>query len=451
MAEYSDQFEYDTQAAIETAWAIIENTVGTGTGVTVLDGSAPLYFAANETTNAARAVCSDTVPTTNEQHARIYFASNEEGSGIYGEVGVFADRVPETFATDQLGVYARLTYEADGVRTLSIRERWVGLSDNEIATVTLVTSGGIEATGYEGVLGSTKGATDGTDHEIRIIATRDERGVRCRAYVNQKDDSRPTLEGWSRHDFITSEIGEADYGAWWFGFGTGTAAIQQAVTFFAGEDYDVSAELVEQEVREDQVTLSQLREMVRDRTETQNNRTFTDQKIDRALRAEVEHTLNALGSKAWFMRRSENVDVSPDSLAFATMPVKMRHVLEVLHADTGAREHVRLDRLTTGGASVLFFPSGLAKTYRVTYLLRHTQMSADNDPCPFPREHTELLVVGACRRLVQNERSLNGQLEGFLAEYRELRSNLTYDMKRYSEATRAAWTAKRPRNRLYLS
>lgn len=445
MASFTDTFTYDNGdlvLAAGTAWKTIDTNNGLADGIEVWQN----YATNDEASNVCRAVYQTTVPTGVDQEVAAWITSAEEEStttmGCYVDVGLGALKTPANIATDPLGIYARLRWDDDGSRVLSIRHFLRNGSDTEAASATLVLSGGVEASGYEGVLTDTGEA--GTLQQLRLIVTAESSGLRCRAFVNENDDDRPTLECLLASDFVNPTATSTDYGAWWFGFGDASAARKLAVAQIYGADYDQDTDSLEQELREDQVTLAELRQRVRTRYEKSANTSLSDDMIDFHIRDEVEQILNRLGDVAHFAVREETLDLAPDSLCEVTLYARMKRVIGLRDASTGANQWFTFKRLGTDGAPVIMIEGGQSKSYKVRYLMRHRQMMHPQDVCPIPREHTEVLVVGACLRLAEQDRNANMQ-QTFLARHEMLYREMIRDMNRHGDQMRTRMDPRRPR------
>ncbi len=179
MATFTDDFQY-ANGAIETATSSAWLAIGDGTSV---DVDILQNAATNADAVAARAIFQTTVAATASQSAAAWVVSTEEGTDAYVDIGVAAAKTPSSFAADVLGIYARLLWNSNGVRTLSIRHKLRNGSDTELASVNLVTAGGVEAPGYEGTLHAA-GALDELQH-LRLIVTEEDYGLGVRAYVNE--------------------------------------------------------------------------------------------------------------------------------------------------------------------------------------------------------------------------------------------------------------------------
>lgn len=444
MATFTETFEYANgtiDSVSSSAWLTFDSSDTQNAGVKVAQNAAT-----NDSAAGSMCVYHTTDPATKAQRAEAWVTSFEQGTATYVDIGVggqsFQGGFPANWAARILGVYARLHWKADGVRTLSIRHRLRGGSDTELASVNLVLAGGIEATGFEGLM----------DHageieylqKLRLVVTEEDYGLGCRAFVNEPDDDHPTLFARLGSDFVTPTATSTDYGAWWFGFGSASTSDMLWVDEFVGADYDISTDRLPQTLRPDQVTLAELRDRVKVRYERTANVDLRDDDIDQHLNDEIEQVLNEVGDVAWFMRREDSVAIAPNDRREITCDAKMRRVLGIRDSETGCNVWFRFLRYTTDGALLLQMENSLSRTVLIDYMLRHRQLSQENDVCPIPREHTELVVVGACLRMSEVDRQERLQ-RTFLARRQVLLGNLKRDMNRHSDQTRTRMDPRPPR------
>lgn len=438
MVQFTETFEYangDLDGVSAGAWDIVDSA-NQADGIAVLQNAAT-----NKGTDAAVAFYG-TAAATESTDVLAYVAAFEEGTGSTLDVGL-AGAHAATYAAVIRGIYARLHFQVDGVRTLSIRRRLKNdASDTELASVDLVLSGGIEAPGYEGRL-VVQGGTDlGELQALRLTLTATAYGMLARAYVNQSDLARPTLEQPVASDFVQPD--GSTNGAWWFGFGAATAANKLQIAAIAGADFEADADTVPQEIRDDQVTLAELRKRVRNLYDKGQNSATGDERIDYALNDSIEQALNTIGDVAWFMRRQEDVDLEPDAVTGeVTMPVKMERVVGLRVAATGCPARFEFRRLTTDGALVLHLPGRLSQEYAVDYVIRHRSLTDEHQVCPIPRRHSEMIVVGAALRLAEVDRNKEFH-RNQLGRYGELERLFLQDNARHSNQTR---TLAQPRLR----
>jgi len=435
LAEFTETFEYDNGELGVTsgaAWASVDSADDIDK-VVVFQNSAT-----NDSTTAAVATYLTDEAETAVQEVAAWVTWHEETSTATADVGLMGLPLGalSVYTDVKRGVYARLHWEADSVRTLSIRRQLKNdAADAEVASVDLVLAGGIEAPGYESRMRRISGSDLGVLQQVRLIVTAEPNGMLARVYVNETDDARPTLQATINSDFISPD--GVTFGAWWFGFGAASGAKKFECAQIGGADFTALADLIPQEIREDQVTLGELRKRVRNVYDRGQNTDTSDERLDYAINDEIEQTLNRVGNSAWFMRRQEEVAITPDTLGEATMSSKMRRIIQIRDASTGNAIPHALRRLTTDGASVLFFPSTVSGDYLVEYVIRHRQMSSPHHVCPIPREHSEMVVVGAVVRMAESDRN-QAMLTSQLGRYQALVDLFQRDVGRYGTLAKKA-------------
>lgn len=444
MTEFTTKFEIEDAATIDGAWSpadfISINSsdviASAGSGISIASRNA-----ANSGTVAARAVVVDTLPTTAQQEIAIACGSALEGTvgTQFVECGIGALSSPTDFSADPWGIYARLGWESDGVRVLSLRRFLRGdAADTEVAAITLVAAGTIEADGYAGLLNEA-GALS-TPQLLRLVVVTTDSGMRATVYLNTWDDDRPVLTANIGTDFVPPTVSTTDFGSWWFGFGTSASAESLAVAMIIGSDYDVDEVTEEQDLSDNQPTYAELEQRVRSRYEGGISTNISQQRILDALRDEVEYLINRCGDVAWFLIREEAITLTVTARGLMTLPAKMRRALEIVTAN-GERIPFKFNRLTTAGATVIEIPSLTTGAHTIRYVMRHKQLVEPGDLCPIPREHAELVMAGAIKRLAVRDRNIEA-LKTYTIEHNMHEALFLRDNNRFSDQRRAVW---RPR------
>lgn len=445
MTSFEETFDGYANGTIDTvsssAWLSLDSTYTYPGGVKVSQ-----KCATNTGTEQALCVYQTTRPATKVQEAAAWITSAEEGAAAWVEIGVsaatFQGGYPASWATRVLGVYARLHWNSDGVRTLSVRHKLRNGSDTELGSVDLVTAGGVEASGYEGGM-KDAGAVNVMQH-LRLIVTEEDYGLGVRAYVNEPDDDRPTLFRELGSDFVTPTASATDYGAWWFGFGSASASDKLYVFWAYGADYDLSEDRQPQVLRADQVRLAELIDRVKMRYDRSAKSDTRNDEITQAVNDEIHQIMLEVGDVATFMRREDSVAITPNDRREVTLTAHMNRVLGMREAETGSDVWFRFLRQDAQGAPVVQVENRANRTVLVDYLLRFTELATDDDVCPIPREHTELVVIGACLRLAEVDR-IESLQRTFLARRQVLLGNLKRDVNRNEDQRRTRMDPRPPR------
>lgn len=439
MAEFSDEFARADEA-IETGanWQAVDDTDDTSNVIRVGNARAVTNVVGNKTI----AWYVDTVPTSASQEVEGFVVSGTQGSGIYVDLGVMGE--PATAWSGQpTGVWVRMSWLDNGARRLSILRQLPGdAAEATVRTLDLVTAGSIPLDGYEGVMA--RAGALGERQWLRLIVTSVSGGLLARAYLNQDDDDRPTLTATIDRDLVTPVVAvTAIYGAWWFGFGDGSAASGDvALLGIAGGDYDVADDHEPQRIREDQPTLSVARERVRRHYEASTNTALLDPVLNDAITDTVEDLINLCGDACWFLVREEAVALAPDTNGIVTLLPKMRRIHEIRHPTFEQKVRYRYMYDTDEGAPVVMLPTTLSATYNIRYTLRHAQIVDDTDRLPIPREYLEMVTIGACQKLARRDRK--GPLAAeFSAEYQRLVATMQRDQARKTNMSRSGFVPAR--------
>lgn len=400
MTSFSDKFNRaDASIEADLKWAALDSADDSSDVILIADGRA-ISFNVTATTAAFRA---DTKPTTIAQEATIICGTSAQGTNYYHEVGVLGTEAATGWATNPRGVWARLTWLANGARRLNIY-RFLP-SDSaaaSVAQVDLVYAGSIVAAGYERRLIS-DGAL-GSLQEVRIVVDVADYGLRARVFLNSEDDDNPVLEGRIDRDYQTAGVVGEPYGTWWFGFGPsggGTSGNLYVASAY-GFDYDASEDKEVVELRSDQPRLGDVRTRVLNKYTRGGGTNRPAEMVDEAVTDTIEDMLKQFGDSAHFRITEDTVTVSPDANGRATLTAKMVRVLELRYSDSDTPVEVQTIGHSTEGAPIIR-TSGAAGSYIVRYVQRHVQPKQDDDPVPIPREYLETLVLGACMRLAEND------------------------------------------------
>lgn len=468
MSSLTDNFARENEP-LETdgAWRVLNEDGLVDDAATAASEGLEVFqrYATNQAAKAVVGVLLAATPESRSQEVAVFGTSTAESADNFIDAGIGGDdslsplqndgdpfgTVAEAAGTSpslswQAGVWARLHWQAGGVRTLSIMHKLRGGVVTVAESANVVLSGGIAADGYDGRL-TAQGAL-GELQQLRLVVTTDAFGMLARAYLNETDDDHPTLTARIVSDFVPPTDDATDFGSWWFGFG-GAAARTLAIGDFFGADYDASVDSAEPGLRQDQVTLAELRKRVRIRYERSRNTALADEVVDEAIRDTLNEILLELGDSPFFLIRNETLSLTPTTgTRTVTLDPKMARVLGVYTAATFTPVESHFLYVTDAGAPVVQL-AACAGSYVVRYVARYREMGADHDVCPLPRQYTEAVVVGACLRLAETDRK--DQFTAYcLSRFEHFKRLLLLDQGRYRNSERRALQPVDRSRRRYL-
>jgi hypothetical protein len=401
MTEFVDDFARADEA-IETGgdWAALNSNNATSNVVAVLDGR----MVNNDPTRSAAAFYVTTKPAAASQEMQANITASVQGSNCHVDIGVLGKQAAAGWSSNPLGVWARFAWLANGARRLSIHRFLPGDSAaTTVVTTDLVMAGAIESSSHLGAL-LDAGAL-GSVQNVRLVVEEQDWGLRARVFLNTNDDDRYALEARLTGDWLgTGDTAQAD-GSWWIGFGaSGGAAGDQAVLAVAGSDYDLSDDKALIEQRDDQPRLSELRQDVLYRYTSAGGTNRPAEVVDAAIRYATIEALLILGDKVETRREEATVALTIDAVTGRAtgFTAKMLRVLDIRDATTHGRVAFNHQNRGVDGTPVLRV-SGSSGDYLVTYSIRPRMPKAPDDPVPFPPEHVEMLIYGACQRLAESD------------------------------------------------
>lgn len=431
MTSFQDLFDRDdTTLALDPNWTPVDDA-------DAASGEILATFATGTAVQELAAFYDTTKPTTKQQEVSAWVNCVTEDANSWASVFI-GGKHSATFNDRVAGISARLYWKEDRVRTLEIRSEQNTAEPVVSTSINLVLAGGIEADGYEGAL-NVSGEVQVEQH-LRLIVTTEDYGLRARAYVNELDDDKATLELRIPQDWIEPDATDT-FGQWGFGLGPTPVAGDVLVMSIGGKDYNTTEDKQTIEYRDDQVTLGMLVNRVRRRYARTANTSLDEDLIKEYINDTVEEVLNDLGDMAWFMERriTSGWTANGSKTYLYTMPSDVRHVRDVVWSSGRGRRAWRFDHVDSNNNLVIWIaPSGgeeNAGSVEIVYLARHRSMDADDDPCPIPREHNELIVLGACLRLAETGKSPAAE-KSFAARYGMQRQKLMRDMNRYQGQSR---------------
>ena len=449
MVTFTDEFDRSSRdLANDGGWETIVRDTEAKTGAIEILRE----YATNSVTveSIAAQTGATAIPTTANQQVTGWVSSTTYSTGSndqYVDLGVGMSDNPEdnSYTGIGFGYFVRLDYRSAGQRVLSIMEHFVGSADapTTLASLTMIAAGtssdgtGVVQTGYVGHLDGF-GAVN-IPQEIRLIVDEQTSGLRLRAYVNNPDDDKPTLEARSLGDYVPSTAG-ATYGYQWFRFGPANIANTLILGRFYGEDYThpISKKVLR---HPDWPTLQEVRRQVRLRHTRGATGSLTDSDLDQHICWAHDELINDLGDIAHFLVRSEGaLTITFDSEGFATLPVYMRRVQSVERTPGRGEIIWQHDHFVDTSGAIVIRNSQRSEvatggTFRVKYLVRHERPGDELDQLAWPRSHTEVLVVSTLLRLAEDDRSQEWY-QALMGRFQKLHSRLFRDMNRHTDLER---------------
>jgi hypothetical protein len=430
---FQDKFDRDDiDIDADSGWVVGDPTNNNSGIIEILD-----RYATNSLTGqAGAAMQAVTVPTVGpEQSVSAWVTSNVEHLEAKIDIGVggnflalWVDRV--------LGPWARLSWLPNGERRVSLHHLFRGGTEEQVREEVLILSGGAEAAGFEGVLLGSGALRE--FQRLRLIVVEEDSGLVASVYVNNDDDDHPIFKERIESDWIDPvAAAPTDYGDLWFGFGAVEPGTSLLVSEFTGGDY-AQTDRVVAPVRADLVTLADLRERTKLRITLGGNvSNVLDEQLDRYINDSFTSILVELGDKAYFMRKTETLSATMVN-GRATLPLYMERPLGI-YADIYRRQvNWRFLHLDANGACVVQIGWGntvMTAPYEIDYYPHYVDMVEDDDQCPIPRKHIELVAVGAALRNAEIDRNAAG-LKSHIGRYMALLKLLKRDQNRLFDQER---------------
>lgn len=289
----------------------------------------------------------------------------------------------------------------------------------------------------------------GVVQEVSLLLTMERAGARLRAYFNNEDRDKPTLE--AIHS-VENRSGRK----WFFAIGGHATAGEVGVAYFSGEDVERTS--VQTLRFADAPTVREIIDAAESRYS--GNTGFADDRKINYVRWAIDDILNDLGSKAFWMRPTENVSFDLSG-GYARAPEYIEEIYSlkvrpnsstrrepnwhVVGTDTEGRLLVRIDPPWE------FQGDSGPLTYEVRYRLRHEAPSSLTDVVPIPRRLDELVVLGVLRRMAMDSPKTTG-LQVWVAEYERLLAKTKLYCARFTnqEHSRLHVRRLRRRSRYYL-
>lgn len=423
---FQDDFDRtDRDLNGDAGWAVLDDDDNGTAAIQIVDS----YATPADGTDESAAWQTGTVPQTTSQVVEGWITSTVEHANASVEL-FLGGNVQSTWADSIMSIRAGLWWLPNGQRDLRVTVQFEGqAAPSHSSAITLIGTDGRPTQGFEAAL-LADGAL-GVVQSLRMIATPAEPGVRVRVYVNQTDDDHPTHEVLLQSDWIVPGSGQPEalaHGYPGFRFGACGTNGALAATYFLADDYELD-DRVELEVQPNQVTLAELRQNVRMRIAGLGTYNVADHEIDAMLRDSVRTIFNVLGDSSTFRIRVETMTLTPDTHGYVTLAPHVRRVHDIQRSDTAVPIYWSFDALDTSGNVVIRLHNREAGSYRVTYLPHLVEMSHDTDACPLPREHSEVVVMGACERLAERDNNTAQQVS-FQARFQGLMQLLQRDIGR---------------------
>jgi hypothetical protein len=396
----------------------------------------------NTTVNAPAAFQETEAPTTNEQEVSAWITSTAQGTNNYIDL-IINGAHATAYGNRSAGVKARLHWDADSARTLSIFQEDAAAASYTTytaATLSLVAAGGTVGTDYHGQL--IEDGALGTLQHVRMIVREKDYGLEAAVYVNQGDDDAPTLVAQLRTDLVAA-VGTA--GHWGFELGAAVAETL-IVAEFQGKDYAPGI-AVDSVLKTNHPSLLELREAVKLKFSRGGDTDLEDHYVDEIIAEEVEALVLELGDIPWFLIRKGNVALTIDTEGFCTMPSYMEHVHGVERLNRKTPSDFTFETMDDDGDLILRFNTAFnatGETYIVKYLQRWYRMDKPDDLCVIPRRHKALIVYAAAEKIALTGDRMQTLSAGFRAGKMEKLRLFKAEQGRYFRKTR---TRFRPRRR----
>lgn len=360
---------------------------------------------------------------------------------------------PDPTLNCHYGVSLIFQWLPDGVRRIALRydtapstDQPVGpgvLDATELASVELTRSGGLAVPGYEANL--LEGGALGVLQKIRLVVVDDNYGMLAKGYINSDDNDRPTIVARIKTDFIRFGGAPGTRGQCGIGFGKSLNAYDVQIANFAFREYaEANRDTIEIDQRQDQVTFGQLQERVRTRFRASKGN-VDDALIEQAILDSTEEIMNFAGDLAWFMRRQEDMDLSPDEKGLVVMPPYVRRVTNIFSDTNSYKIPWKLSHINEDGNLVIYIGQRYRPASTVEFIAHHQAMALEEDPCPLPRAHTELIVAGATRWLAQIDRN-TGLEKSMVIRFELLKKEFKRDLTRLGTANRPIMRPRAYRN-----
>lgn len=341
-----------------------------------------------------------------------------------------------------------LTYAEDGSRTLEfVKVKPTGQTESlAIRTVTLNQQNPGDGLTDLGVLQRLRFMIVDEERDNNLT----EQSVVLRAYLNEDDLGQPTLE--FRDDGIVLDPGTGvappwrQPGTWMISFGAAEETFYDTVSFT--DAYVVPSFGV---YGKKSRTLAELRAAVKRRLTIGGNTGYETELLDDAINDALLEAKSELGDKALFWMKLVPYTMTTDDQNLCYLPEDVDRVIEVYDQTYGNGKvgwsYVVDDERGRCRVEINSHPDG--RIYTVKYVASFEPLVNDGDFCPIPREHDEVVVIGAALR-IHGEMELNQKAYSVLAQrWRKSMNDLQKIMSRRVQsqhpAMRIHW--RRPRSR----
>lgn len=436
MADFEDDFRRsDRDLHSDGGWTVLASTDNTTDVLGIRSG-----YVTNLTTNApAVASQSGTPATTFAQEVGASLTATVEGADSYIDVGCGYKPTGANFAAHPRTISARFRWLPSGARKLQIVSRLRGGSEIVHKDLDLATAGGVVSDHVAGDL--REGGALSAEQLVVMTVERIDSGLLARVFLNNPDIDRPIMSAVIGHGYPPPDASdETDPGFAYLMFGSNGTAQSLRVTYFAFAD-SVAKTIDVTGVDGDEGTMRRMIALVRQRlgrgiSERQTN--IDPEAMRQDLRDSVEQIMLELGDLPWFAVREESLTLTIDDLDRATLPISVRRIHAIYREDRYRSKiwwqylfHDTQDRLV-----IRVDPSAKSGAVTVRYLVRHKQFWDDDDRCPIPREHQELVVVDAALRSAEREQRFTETRNTLLARKRELMMLCKREQQRHLNQTR---------------
>lgn len=333
------------------------------------------------------ATASEPTGAGQEFEAFVAGASNLDGNGIiiWNRFDTVADYDP---TVPTVGYGLSLGWNTDGTRPLSL----IKINKATAALELLATLSNV-------TLDTGPGGTDiGYAQLIRLVTvTLGDGSVLVRGYVNQDDDSDPTIEAVDRGQVTTGASATMHLDAGTYAItlsGTSTVSVDRVTV---RDDYVLSGF---SDYKTGRRTLSELRTNLKLKMDRGIASNLSDEYLNTVLNDAVEHEMDDLADLATFTRKMRTEALTEDAAQLVTLPYDVDTIIDIYDASSNQPVEWRLIHVDSANRAVIHMPrSPGGESYQILYNEKWEPMEEDTDECVIPQRFDEIVVLGALLRV----------------------------------------------------
>lgn len=309
------------------------------------------------------------------------------------------------------GILIYLRYLANGTRTIEIgvhaAPTWIGGSGISVIATKTVSLQLNEAGTDLGVL-----------QDLMLRIDKREGGHRIRGYINNDDYNNPDIEVDWTQDHLTI-LNPYIY------FAAAVAARNIAVTAFSARDIEDNFKPLE---RTDAYTVKHVLDQAKLRYKGERNPGDSDASTElgitfvREAQAELVHRC---GDMAYFLYDAERMELQEDANQVTKMPLRVNRIIKFSLDVDNFESQIGWDlirRAPDGRLEIRMSPpASPGRVYRVYYMKRYEDIDRETDQVIIPKEHTEALILGICRRYAEYDGAATTEQMIAVAQERQVR------------------------------